>query len=217
MEEELQEIAILSFLKRNLLIVSLIGIGIVFSLIGGIQYLASNQQKSLEFIKSDESQTGQVAGVTSTPNLEKKVDIEGEVLNPGVYTLKNDARVKDAIDAAGGLSIKADKEYISKNLNLAQKISDGAKIYIPKAGENIKNVQIMPQIIQENTISDTTSSLININSALETALDTLPKIGPVTAQKIIAGRPYSSIDELVLKKVVTQKVFEGIKDKITAQ
>jgi competence protein ComEA len=59
--------------------------------------------------------------------------------------------------------------------------------------------------------------LININSASADTLDTLPKVGPITAQKIISGRPYSSKDELVSKKILTQKTFEGLKDKITVE
>ncbi len=57
--------------------------------------------------------------------------------------------------------------------------------------------------------------LININTASESQLDTLPGIGPVTAQKIIVGRQYGSIDELLSKKVVGAKVFEQLKDKIS--
>jgi competence protein ComEA len=57
---------------------------------------------------------------------------------------------------------------------------------------------------------------ININSASEKELDNLPAIGAVTAQKIIAGRPYGSVEELLQKKIVGKKAFEQIKDKIMA-
>lgn len=63
---------------------------------------------------------------------------------------------------------------------------------------------------------DSTSSLIDINRASKDALDTLPKIGPVTADKIINGRPYRSIEELVSRKVITQKTFDGFKELIVS-
>jgi DNA uptake protein ComE-like DNA-binding protein len=62
-----------------------------------------------------------------------------------------------------------------------------------------------------------TQLLVNINSASVGELDMLPGIGKATADKIIGNRPYGSIDELVGKKIVGEKVFEEIKEKIVAQ
>ena len=59
------------------------------------------------------------------------------------------------------------------------------------------------------------SSLVDINTGSQSQLEALPGIGPVTASKIIAGRPYNSVDELLSKKIVGSKVFNQIKDKIT--
>ena len=66
-----------------------------------------------------------------------------------------------------------------------------------------------------STTGSIANSQININAASEQELDSLPGIGPIYAQKIINGRPYSSIDELLSKKIVGSKVFEEIKEKIT--
>jgi competence protein ComEA len=63
--------------------------------------------------------------------------------------------------------------------------------------------------------SDTQSGVININSATESELDKLSGVGPVTAQKIIDGRPYSNLSDLVAKKILTQKAFDKIKDQIS--
>ncbi len=134
------------------------------------------------------------------------IDVSGEVIKPGVYSLEEGSRIQDALILASGLSQNADRDWVSKNLNLAQKLVDGTKIYIPKQGEQI-------QASSQGTIS--TSGLININSASSSELDTLPGIGPVTAQKIIDNRPYSSVDELLSKKAVTQKVFDNLKDSIS--
>ena len=100
-------------------------------------------------------------------------------------------------------SDKPIKPY-TKNINLAAKLNDGAKIYIPKIEEG-----------DPQEITDMKTSLININTASSETLDTLPGIGPATAAKIISNRPYKSLEELLDKKVVSLKVFEQIKDKIT--
>jgi len=142
------------------------------------------------------------------------VDIEGAVQKPGVYKLSSDARVQDAMIAAGGMSDKADREKVSKGLNLAAKIPDGGKIYIPFVGDPSTSFGIASS--GQNVLgAETSSALININSASASELDKLQGVGPVTAEKIISNRPYGAIEELVSKKIVGQKVFEGIKDKIT--
>jgi competence protein ComEA len=135
------------------------------------------------------------------------VDVAGAVVKPGVYKLAAGSRIADAINTAGGFSSLADSQFISKGVNLAQKLSDGAKIYVPQKGESGSVVGIAQ--------SSSSSGLININSATSNQLDTLPGIGPVTAQKIIAGRPYSRIEELLEKKIVGASTFEKIKDKIS--
>ncbi len=107
---------------------------------------------------------------------------------------------------ASGLSQTADRDWVSKNLNLAQKLADGTKIYIPKLGQaNAAAVQNTSQ----------TNNLININSASLQELDSLPGIGQVTAQKVIDNRPYTSIDDLLSKKIVNQKVFDKLKERIS--
>lgn len=140
------------------------------------------------------------------------VDVSGAVVNPGVYPLQNADRIQAALIAAGGLSANADREYVAKNLNLAAKLSDGAKIYIPFTGEHSSNSSNNSNL---SNSSNTVSGLINLNSASSSQLDTLPGIGPATATKIINARPYQTMDELLTKKVVSQKVFDQIKDKVS--
>lgn len=138
------------------------------------------------------------------------VDVEGAVLKPGVYKLTAEARIQDALIAAGGLSQEADREYVAKMINLAAKISDGAKIYVPKVGESSTS-----SIGSAGGVAGSVAGLININMASQSELESLPGIGPVTATKIIDNRPYSSIDDLLTKKIVGQKVFGEIKEKIS--
>lgn len=147
---------------------------------------------------------------SATESIEKKivVDVEGAVIKPGVYSLPKDSRVKDALVKAGGLSLQADRDWVGKSLNLAIKLQDGYKIYIPRIGET--------GIMGKTSIMGTTENeLINLNSATAKELDSLPGVGLVTAQKIIDGRRYSSIDELLSKKIVGASVFEKIKEKVT--
>src|SRR3989344_3599763 len=113
---------------------------------------------------------------------------------------------------AGGFSDKANTEWIAKNLNLAAKLTDAAKIYIPFAGEELATSGSMDSTSTTGTTGNT--GLININSANQAQLESLPGVGPVTAAKIISGRPYGSVDELLGKKIVGASVFEKIKEKI---
>lgn len=139
------------------------------------------------------------------------VDVSGAVEKPGVYDLPSDARVQDALIAAGGMSTEADREKISKGLNLAAKLTDGGKIYIPKMGEEAL-ASSGQTVLGSTTVS---SGTININTASASELDKLQGVGQVTAEKIISNRPYGSIEELVSKKIIGQKVFEQIKGKIS--
>ena len=164
---------------------------------------SSPDSNDLIFEKADSHES-------SSPSASLVVDVEGAVVSPGVYNLPNGSRVKDALIASGGVSAQADRLWVAKNLNLALKIIDGAKIYIPFEGEK--------QSGNDSTLGSSTlgsSGTININSASEKELDTLPGVGPVTAQKIIDSRPYQALEDLVSKKVVSSGVFEKIKDKIS--
>ncbi len=134
------------------------------------------------------------------------VDVGGAALKPGIYELASDARVNDALILAGGLAKDADRDWISQNLNLAAKLTDGAKIYIPFQDEFNTN---------KDSPSQSKGESLNINTASLAELDQLWGIGPVTAQKIIDSRPYAKVDDLLEKKIVKINVYEAIKDKIT--
>ena len=123
-----------------------------------------------------------------------RVDIQGAVNKPGLIILKDSSRVSDLINAAGGLAENADKSWVAKNINLAQVLTDGAKIYIPTILELEKTSSSNLQVLGN-------TDLININNASESELDSLPGIGKVTAQKIISHncqriKPQSEIHKI---------------------
>ncbi len=138
------------------------------------------------------------------------IDISGAVNAPGVYQLEPGSRVDDAIKKAGGLATDANFKWIETNLNRASVLSDGAKLYIPSQSEvQVTNAGASGSLVK------TSNEKININSATQSELEALAGIGPVTAGKIINGRPYQNVEELVTKKIVGQKVFDNIKNQLS--
>ena len=135
------------------------------------------------------------------------VDVSGAVEKPGVYELSGGSRVKDALVLAGGLSQLAEREYLERVINMAEKLTDGEKIYIPREGSNEGEVL--------GGSSDGLGGLIDINSASVSELDTLWGVGSVRAQKIIDNRPFSKVEELLSKGVLPENVYEKIKDEIS--
>ena len=130
---------------------------------------------------------------TTAPSEKIIIYIIGCVKTPGVYELDIDSRVSNAVDAAGGLLETADLTKI----NLAYKLEDGQKITIPSINDKTDENSTYEDFItdsSENTISQTNStsvqksSIVNINSATQTELETLPGIGPSIASKIISYR-----------------------------
>ncbi|HSX40755.1 MAG TPA: ComEA family DNA-binding protein [Candidatus Saccharimonadales bacterium] len=203
--------------RRHWLPITAAGLGMICLVYGLIVFFgASGSASDVRF------ESANASSATSSASMGKQVivDVEGAVTKPGVYHVSGDARVKDALIAAGGLSQNADRGWVAKNLNLATKVIDGGKIYIPAAGDSSAGSVVS----QTTTTSDsgttavlgTTTGMVNINSASEQDLDNLPGVGPVTAAKIINGRPYQTIDELTMRKIVSKSVFAKIKDKITA-
>lgn len=187
----------------------LLGLGGVLLLIGGLLIT-----KDLLF-DDPKVEILQATPTVLSAAAEKRVvvDVSGAVVSPGVYLLDSDSRVGAALSAAGGLSGNADRGWVAKNINLAGKLTDGGKIYIPRAGEVIGRESATGGGGQGTGINE--GGAVNINTASATELDTLPGVGPVTANKIITNRPYSGTEELVAKKVVSQKVFDGLKDRIS--
>lgn len=164
----------------------------------------------------------EVLGATSKPETgatkELIIEISGEVNKPGVYHLPADSRVDDAINSAEGLTGDANKEFLEKSINRAAKLVDGQKIYIPKQSEDTSATSAQTgsgPLGMSNDQYQISNNQININSASQSQLESLWGIGPVTAQKIIEQRPYSTAEELLSKKIVKSNVYERIKNEIS--
>jgi competence protein ComEA len=133
------------------------------------------------------------------------------VPRPGVYALPKGARVQDAVSAAGGFLAEADKEFI----NLARVLEDGEFLEIPYA-EGFSPV--IPTLAEFPAAPEATE-LININTASSFELETLPGIGPTTAQMIIdyreANGPFLSTEDIINVSGIGPGTYERIKDLIT--
>lgn len=188
------------WLEKFKIPIALSVVGVVL-IIGGVFASNLNSNKKVEDFPKE-----------SLVKTEKEivVDVSGAVNNPGVYKLKEGARVEEAILAAGGITETASGEYISKYLNMAQKISDGTKIYIPVIGESVSQAVNMSANQQVAGVK-----IVSINTSTQAELEALPGIGPVSASKIINGRPYNKIEELLDKKIVGKATFEKIKNQIS--
>jgi competence protein ComEA len=148
------------------------------------------------------------------------VHVIGAVPRPGLYEFSEGARVQDAIDVAGGLLAEADENA----LNLAALLEDGQQLDIPyKTGsepvEEDRTSDLPSSSENGDSTEDPDAELVNINTATLEELDTLPGIGPTTAQKIIDYRtengPFSAIEDIMNVSGIGPATFEDIQDLIT--
>jgi competence protein ComEA len=142
------------------------------------------------------------------------VEVRGAVQVSGVFELPPDARVQDAVAAAGGLSSDAD----FASVNLARRLRDGEVIAIP--ARSIPGASGAASANEPGETTDNTSAhLININTASVAELEELPGIGVVTAERIIEFRdengPYRSVDDLVAIEGISSRTIDGFRDLVT--
>lgn len=147
------------------------------------------------------------------------VDVAGAVEQPGVYALPEGTRVEDALVKAGGFTTEADTAYITKFINRAQVLTDGAKVYIPALGEteSLDSQAVFQPASQGEVIGLVSSEpgRINVNAATQAELETLWGIGAARAEAIMAHRPFATLDELKTKANIPQNVLDRNADGIT--
>lgn len=142
------------------------------------------------------------------------VDIKGAVVKEGVYQLQRNSRVTDAIQIAGGLRDDADPNAI----NLAQKLSDEAILYVARKGENKSIIDSHGQQSSSTEQGGQRDQKVNINKATIEDLRKIPGIGEKRAQEILDARDskggFKSIDDLLTISGIGQKTLEKIKNDI---
>ncbi|WAM30703.1 helix-hairpin-helix domain-containing protein [Caldicellulosiruptor naganoensis] len=213
-----------SFSKREKIMIAIIGLLIVLNIIQYFKYSVTDRNDSYQLlldtqteqVQQQEKESSQIDQNTQEQNY-YVVYVCGNVRKPGVYELPSSSRVNDAVEKAGGLLPNSDLNAI----NLAEKIQDGQKIYIPKIGE-IQNQTILSSQTTQNTPNfPGQSGKININTASKEELKTLDRIGDKLAERIIEYRqthgPFKSIEEIKNVNGIGDKIFEAIKDSITVQ
>ena len=211
--------AIIEKIKEYKIIVICTGLGL---LVGGFFLLKPAPQTPVK----ETNLQAEVAAVSKDSSTEKEVkeekeepveqdlitvDVKGAVKAPGIYDLPVGSRVNDAVQKAGGLTEQAD----SKSLNLAQKVSDEALVYVPTKGEEAASQQ---------TASGTASSTskekkINLNKASLEELKQVKGLGGKRAKDIIDHREsngkFKSVDELKKVSGIGAKTIEKLKDYVT--
>lgn len=140
--------------------------------------------------------------IDQSPATTVVVQVDGEVLRPGIYHLPGGARAGDAVEAAGGASPLADPTAI----NLARLLRDGDRLTVPARHTSLARTKV-PHIF--------------LNAAGETELESLPGIGPVLARRIIAHRmrdgPYRRLEDLLRVEGIGPKLLERLRPLVVVE
>ncbi len=209
--------AIIEKIKEYKIIVICAGLGLA---LGGFFLLKPTSQTPVK----EKNLQAEVAAVSKDSSSEKEVkkeesaeqdlitvDVKGAVKSPGIYDLPVGSRVHDAVQKAGGLTDEAD----SKSLNLAQKISDEALVYVPTKGEEAAS----QQATSGTTPSTSKDKKVNLNKASLEELKQVKGLGGKRAQDIIdhreANGKFKSVDELKKVSGIGAKTIEKLKDYVT--
>ncbi len=197
-----------------IVIICLIGVNILGKTKEGNQkYIVSeqeNKEDDIDIYVSEGSDINNEESLNGTGNEEIKIFISGEVNSPNVVSVRKEDRLLDAIDKVDGLTNEAD----INNINLAMKLEDGEHYVIPKIGESEVS---LPSY--NNSSENKKDSKVNINTADEGELDSLPGVGPSTAQKIINHRneigKFKSIEDLKNVNGIGDKKYDDIKELVS--
>lgn len=152
-----------------------------------------------------------LASSTTTVPAFVLVHVAGAVIRPGVYELWAGARVRDAIDAAGGPSESADWNA----LNLAAVVVDASRVYVPVVGEALPAAPVLGS----DGAGAVRSGPIDVNRATAAELDELPGVGPATAAAIVTERerngPFAGVDDLDRVPGIGPAKLEALRDLVT--
>ena len=188
-------------------------IGGILLILVGVGGLFSKKEESVE--ETTVVETTVLAEKTEASTTQETVifvDIKGAVKNPGVYQMKVGDRVKDALDAAGGLTAEAD----SQKVNLAKRLEDQMVIVVPKVGEEAEEIPA-----GETRNEATKEGKVNINTATVEELKTLKGVGEKKAEAIIEYRKkngsFQTKEDLMKVRGIGKKLFESFQERIVTQ
>ena len=188
-------------------------IGGILLILVGVGGLFSKREESVEGTTVVETtMLVEKTEVSTTQETVIFVDIKGEVKKPGVYQMKAGDRVKDALDAAGGLTEEAD----SQKVNLAKRLEDQMVIVVPKVGEEAEEIPA-----GETRNEATKEGKVNINTATVEELKTLKGVGEKKAEAIIEYRKkngsFQTKEDLMKVRGIGKKLFESFQERIVTQ
>jgi competence protein ComEA len=170
-------------------VVIAVSIGATLALTGGLGGASRGPDIALSLPRADRDTSTHDSPPTTSGQLH--VHAAGAVAQPGVVTVPGGSRVTDVIAAAGGPATDADVDQI----NLAAPVTDGERVYIPHKGETVAALGTA------GGAAAAAGAIVNLNDADETALETLPGVGPSTAQAILDYRTqhgrFRSVDDLL--------------------
>lgn len=188
-------------------------IGGILLILVGVGGLFSKKEESVE--ETEVVVTTMMAEKTEVSTTQETgifVDIKGAVKNPGVYQMKVGDRVKDALEAAGGLTAEAD----SQKVNLAKRLEDQMVIVVPKVGEEAEEIPA-----GETRKEATKEGKVNINTATVEELKTLKGVGEKKAEAIIEYRKkngsFQTKEDLMKVRGIGKKLFESFQERIVTQ
>ena len=224
------------FNKKQKIMIVIIGSMIIIAF---LYYIYTKDEDTV--ISSEENITENIEKTEETEEVMEEenhniiVHVSGAVNSEGIVELEENSRISDAINKAGGLKENAD----TKRINLAFKLEDGMKIYIPVIGEIVETQDGNNNIVDETSKYVTSSSdnvqktennqkgqqekneKININTATQTQLETLPGIGPSTSLKIVNYRQengkFKNIEDIKEVSGIGDAKYENIKDLICVE
>lgn len=207
-------------------IITIIAVAIYFTFIKKEDYLESNYNLNILSPNEKNSNTQDKLLDEKRNDVSNKIVIyiTGAIKNEGVYELEENSRIADIIEEAGGLTEEAN----ISNINLAYVLQDGMKVYIPKKGESVNemNDNTNVYVSREESVtknsekigSNSNTDKININTATQKELETLPGIGETTALKIINYRnkngKFSCIEDIKKVSGIGDSKYSKIKDLI---
>lgn len=142
------------------------------------------------------------------------VDIGGAVENPDVYCVAAGEILDNVIELAGGLKDEVCSKWVGRELNLAAVVEPNSKIYIPFADDDECLSSAAGSEEAGSSVVDMGADKISINNASKSELESLSGVGPSTAQKIIDGRPYGKLEDLMNVKGIGQATYDKFKDDI---